>query len=490
MSKLSLQAIRIPPWLGEIAPALKSLKLVDPPQDNPWPGVQTIIRTPDHDGMQNRFIHLGADGADAWWLTYGPFFRARAWAWAVEVGNEPDTSESALPAWAAFTRRAVDLLHEHDLRAVVGNFAVGTPQLKRADPTSRAWEIIAPALEGADYLGLHEYGPQSMTDSYNWFALRHRLAAEELAALGVTMPRVLITECGIDGGNRQGWRAFADSEEHYLAQLGWYNGALGEDEYVEAAYLYTAGPTWDWESFEITERIARAVASWGGVALLSTPPIIAESRNVPPASKNTVGEKKCYIHHTAIIAPVENIVAQWKRQWGDDGWPHRVVDVDGWVHNTWPLDRDGVGVLGHNAGTRHIEIVGTFTDHIPDAVQWAAAVTATADVLETMGWGVETLHPHRDDQATECPGQAFVNVWEQFVSDVRVELTARAMDGGYDDPPEGTPDRPLAPTEAVLDKATWWAEELLRALESGNTLRALELAKDNAAWLAKVHENG
>lgn len=483
MSKLSTQFRYMPEWAKEVAPRLRCVKLVDPPATPPWPGVQYIIRTPDVDALQNRFMHLGADGADAWWLAYGDFFKARRYAWAIEVGNEPDTSDAGLMRWSAFTRRAVTLLHREGMRACVGNFAVGTPQLIRADPSSPSWPIIAPALADADYLGLHEYGPHSMSDSANWYSLRHRLAVEELIDLGASFPPILITECGIDGGNGQGWKAFADNEQHYLDQLGWYNGQLDMDSYVEAAFLFTAGPTPDWQSFEITESMARTVASWGGFVL--TPPVIA----APPVSmtpeNKSGGERKCYLHHTAIIAPVENIVAQWKRQWGDDGWPHRVVDVDGTVYNTWPLDRDGVGVLGHNVGTRHIEIVGDFTDHIPDAVQWAAAVTATADVLETMGWGVEALTPHRDDQATDCPGQAFVNVWAQFVSDVRVEMTARDRDEGGGDPPEN-PDWPLSPLAAVLDKATWWAEELLRALEAGNIPRALELAKDNAAWLAKA----
>jgi len=487
VSKLSLQWIRMPEWAKEVAPRLRCVKLVDPPSTPPWGDLQYIIRTPDVDALQNRFIHLGADGADAWWLTYGPFFRARSWAHAIEIGNEPDTSESALPAWVAFTRRAVQLVHEAGLRAVVGNFARGTPQLRAADANSRAWWIIAPALDGADYLGLHEYGFPDMMRDHAWHTLRHRFVAQELAGIGVAMPPTLITECGIDGGDRQGWKAFTDGTEHYLDQLAWYDAQLSQDEYIKAAFLYTSGPTWDWESFDVTETIARAVAAWGGVSLVSTPPIIAESRNIPPESKTTPW-RALYIHHTGIDAPfygqpsVDATITYWKGR-GWDAWPHWIVGPDGSTWPTFDISKDGIGVSGHNAGARHIEMWGLFTDHTPPVTQWDATATLAARLLYDAGLDERALRMHREDERTECPGQAFAQEWPWFVADVGSALDALRDE---DAAPLGDPDHPITPVSLLCEKARWQWEQTVRELEAGDTATALARARTCAAWLGEA----
>lgn len=496
MSKLSIQAIRIPPWMSTVAQELGCVKLVDPPQDDPWPGVQTIIRTPDVDALQNRFIHLGADGADAWWLAYGPLFLARTWAWAVEIGNEPDTSEDALPAWIAFTRRAVHLLHEAGLRAVVGNFAVGTPQLKSAKPDSRAWDIIVPALADADYLGLHEYGLHDMATSANWYALRHRLVAEELAGLGIPMPRVLITECGIDAGNRQGWKSFADNEDHYLAQLGWYNGALSEDAYVEAAYLYTTGPTWDWADFEITENAAREVASWGGVALLSAPPIIAESTTIPPEGKTSAflwdgrhcqnatalteyyqsidqtwlrSVRTVFGHHTTGLTTdwhgqesLDGLRAWWRDGMGWDRGPHLVVAPDGvWVAT--PPTQDGIGVTNHNHLALHIECVGNYEIE-PLAPEMQRRLSETIAVTRQFVFPQAEILPHSAREETLCPGKAILAAWFDIVDEAHIPM-------------------PSDETPGDMGKLIWFVEEATRRNQDGNTARVQEILVDMAQWL-------
>jgi len=142
------------------------------------------------------------------------------------------------------------------------------------------------------------------------------------------------------------------------------------------------------------------------------------------------------------------------------------------------MDRDGIGVTGRNAGARHIEMWGNFSDHTPPVQQWDATATLAASLLREADLKTDALHMHRHSEITECPGQAMADEWPWFVDDVGDALEAL----------RGDPDRPLSPPPLLLEKATWWAEELLRAIEAGDTLRALEIAKDNALWLARARD--
>lgn len=158
-----------------------------------------------------------------------------------------------------------------------------------------------------------------------------------------------------------------------------------------------------------------------------------------------------YIHHSTHkpgqwqgYQSMVNLIPGYQAQGWDSG-PHLFVDDKGmWVFT--PLSQDGTGVKEHNAETRHIEIVGDFTDALPDAATWRNAVVATAGLL--LKTGAELRYHQQDEPSTKCPGAMFIANWERFRSEVVQTM--------------GLPDVEL---EATDDKVVWWTEEKQRLIE-------------------------
>lgn len=97
--------------------------------------------------------------------------------------------------------------------------------------------------------------------------------------------------------------------------------------------------------------------------------------------------------------------AQGRQRQGWTAGPHIFVAPDGiWLFTD--LNRDGIGVKGHNAGTRHVEMVGDY-DQVPptgDILHWTVAVLAL--LHRAFRLPLETLAFHRDVSTKTCPGSA------------------------------------------------------------------------------------
>ena len=153
-------------------------------------------------------------------------------------------------AWKAQADiRGMQLAEQHGKKAIIGSFSVGMPDLA-------SWPAYRPALEYAarngHYLGLHEYGGGRLgmdalvtgqgREARGWLCLRYRKALDWAAAAGCPMPRILITESGIDDvtpnvadktrGYRTATGMHPPSVGDYATQLARYARRLSEDAEV------------------------------------------------------------------------------------------------------------------------------------------------------------------------------------------------------------------------------------------------------------------
>lgn len=263
MSKLSLHFQHLPGWSKRFAQEVSLVKIVDPAEDDPFPGVRIVGRPfmPDHES--NAMIWKGADGADEWYTRWGIWIARRPYLWAIEGPNEPQPMADATFRYKldAFTLRLARIFTAKRLRLVGHNWSVGWPDL--GDAPDFAYSVAA-LHNGGHVLGLHEYSAPAMWDVKNYHCLRYRATVRELRNTGVPIPKVLVGECGIDGGvisrPKTGWHDYA-TEDEYIAQLAWYDGKLMEDPYILAATIFSVCD-WDWHSFNVDESLAMKLAAY------------------------------------------------------------------------------------------------------------------------------------------------------------------------------------------------------------------------------------
>ena len=237
------------------------IKVMDPPETNPFPGKQVIGRTYLDDGQSNALVAQGAAGADAWFERFWPIYTSRAYVTWWEGPNEPQDiyNQTFRKALVAFTLRLTERLHSIGRKIVALNLSVGAPDiLEFMDFKGLAGKV--------DAVGLHEYSAPTMQSGAGWYCLRYRKYKAAWATAGLKFPPVLITECGIDGGvlnpprPRTGWKSYA-SREAYLAQLQWYDAELAQDAEVLAATIFTSGPDGVWTDFDFDADLSRRLAA-------------------------------------------------------------------------------------------------------------------------------------------------------------------------------------------------------------------------------------
>jgi hypothetical protein len=92
----------------------------------------------------------------------------------------------------------------------------------------------------------------------DWHAFRYRMNVRYADEAGITLPPLLITECGVDGGvvamPKKGWKTFCKSPIIYAGELTDFDAELANDDCVLAATVFTAGPI-GWDDFELTEGL-------------------------------------------------------------------------------------------------------------------------------------------------------------------------------------------------------------------------------------------
>ncbi len=201
-----------------------------------------------------------------------------------EGWNEPDPNLDRMEWYARFEAERVRQLAAHGLRAAVGGFSAGVPELDE-------FALFMPAIEAAKLHGgiltLHEYAAPDVTFLYGdplpglpaypdrgSLLFRYRwFYREVLEPRGLVVPLV-ISEAGIDGilGNRPGpqglgWQEFQefwvaqgwgpDGQTAFLHQLQWLDNEARQDDYVIGYALFTAGGGRAWETYELDPFLPR-----------------------------------------------------------------------------------------------------------------------------------------------------------------------------------------------------------------------------------------
>lgn len=204
-----------------------------------------------------------------------------------EGWNEPDPNLDNMPWYARFEQERVRLLAQYGLRAAIGGFSAGVPEMDE-------FVLFLPAIETAiEYnaiLTLHEYSAPDMTYLYGEplpgyptypdrgsLTFRYRWYYREfLEPLGLVIPLV-ISEAGIDGiiGNRPGpdgtgWADFQDywvqqgwadnGIDAFIRQLNWYDNGVREDGYVIGFTIFTAGGHDYWQKYDINPILPQLIA--------------------------------------------------------------------------------------------------------------------------------------------------------------------------------------------------------------------------------------
>lgn len=158
--------------------------------------------------------------------------------------NEEHQNGSDLVWKASADIQGMMLAERYGKKAAIGCFSVGNPA-NMAD-----WGLYRSALKYAashgHYLALHEYagGTQGMrfgVEETNaglrgWFFLRYRRVMDWARAASVPMPRILITESGIDNLGQadrptRGWATIKDAVD-YPEHMRWAADRLAEDDIV------------------------------------------------------------------------------------------------------------------------------------------------------------------------------------------------------------------------------------------------------------------
>lgn len=157
-------------------------------------------------------------------------------------------------------------MHQHGLRAVVGNFNTGWPGDYGEKDSPVNWEPFAPmlaAMKDDDFLGVHEYwwlgGPEEKRPDgqggWLWDAGRYLQCPADVP--------ILITECGLDNavttGTHLGWHGLPgdgdDRARVYSKHLAWYGNQLRRDERIRAAFIFTHDyASADWETFSTRDE--------------------------------------------------------------------------------------------------------------------------------------------------------------------------------------------------------------------------------------------
>jgi hypothetical protein len=106
-----------------------------------------------------------------------------------------------------------------------------------------------------------------MQDGQGFYCLRYRNLMQELQSAGIPIPKIVIGECGLDGGviapppPYVGWKTLCNNDPTcYIQQLLWYETELRKDGEVECATIFTAGAFDPWYDFEMEEGISMTLA--------------------------------------------------------------------------------------------------------------------------------------------------------------------------------------------------------------------------------------
>jgi hypothetical protein len=274
MSKVALHFQNMTSWAGPVVAQYwqfpRWVKAMNPLVPDAFPGAYVLGRAylrADNNAWESACVAKGTAGGAEYFNAMMPYYAERRGivsAW--EAANESDISDTTKAAkYRDFLDEWSRLMHSVGLRCCGGSIAVGNPQVKKYDGQNDVLRIIAPALARCDYWSYHGYWQRPYDPADDWWSHRYRLIVSECAAMGITLPPLIISETGADigGGHNDGWRCQYNGDWNaYFADIKRYSGELNKDAYVVAATFFTSGPNGDWDMFEIDQVQAQAIGQF------------------------------------------------------------------------------------------------------------------------------------------------------------------------------------------------------------------------------------
>jgi len=111
---------------------------------------------------------------------------------------------------------------------------------------------------------------------------------------------------------------------------------------------------------------------------------------------------KIIVHHTAVDASIDQLRVSAQRRGYSDIPYHYVIDTDGTLHATRPLERMGAHCKGHNANSIGVALMGTLDRVPPTEAQVATLTRLLANLRRKYPVPV---YAHSDLRPTACPGR-------------------------------------------------------------------------------------
>lgn len=341
---------------------------------------------------------------------------------AIEVSfNEAMQAGDRLAAKAALDIEGMRLAERLGKTAVIGSFSVGMPDLP--DDPARAgeqWARYRPALEHAaahgHLLGIHEYGGGAMgmdagitgngAEARGWYCLRYRKVLDWARSAGLRMPRIVITESGIDDLTPQvqpatrGYRTAASlhppSIGDYASQAVRYARHLAEDGTAVLGWVdFGFGAIDEWADFDLARDPAMLGRMTQEMSALAAPPA-APPKEIPtmaPISSiagehhsSRLGKTPRYLvlhsaANSAIATPAA--VARYLAHNGVGASAHYLVGEN----EIWRIVDEGRAA--HHAGGSTLPD-GT-TGRVTQGDSWVDAVNAVTigvEMMQTVGQSV------------------------------------------------------------------------------------------------------
>ena len=277
-SKTSLHVQRVESWMR---PALNDwdvewVKIVDPPADDPFSGVPRKLVRFYTDAWDEEYLNRGEQGGREYVQRMLPHWQACPWGHCFELPNEPDcNSNKGLANLNAFTLGAMREAEGHYLTVCAYNIPEGNPS---GDHDAIVWKFqqslpsMRAVVERGHYFGRHLYWRPDVEGPLGRYHALGRLDYDVtvLASLGLDIDRlkVLVNECGIDGGieyntPQQGWQHFVAANElterEYVGQIVEFEKATRERPWLKGAMLFTAGFNPPWETYNHAEPVVRNI---------------------------------------------------------------------------------------------------------------------------------------------------------------------------------------------------------------------------------------
>lgn len=167
----------------------------------------------------------------------------------VQVLNEP-SGYSNLPNLAGWCSSVMSIASGRGIRVCVPNFGVGHPTETPGTQLDGLWTAFG--LFPEHYLGVHEYFQQDPVGEQPFHIKRWQSAVIRCQQLGITPPKIIVTEAGRDvGGGHDGWKVVF-SESVYASKLQ-QQATLYKNTPVVGMCVFCVGKGGGnrWETFDI-----------------------------------------------------------------------------------------------------------------------------------------------------------------------------------------------------------------------------------------------